>query len=61
MDTIEYRWPQDIGARLLCHFRELAPGSHFQAARWYSALETRAAAPTLSFEKRGIPAKQEGF
>jgi hypothetical protein len=41
--------------------RELAPGSHFQAARWYSALETRAAAPTLSFEKRGIPAKQEGF
>jgi hypothetical protein len=33
----------------------------FQAARWYSALETRAAAPTLSSEKRGIPAEQEAL
>ena len=31
----------------------------FQAARWYSALETKAAPPTFSSEKRGIPAKQE--
>jgi hypothetical protein len=33
----------------------------FQAAKWYSALETRAAAPTLPLEKRGIPAKQEAL
>jgi hypothetical protein len=35
--------------------------SHFPAARWYSALATRAAAPTLSLERRGIPAKQEAL
>jgi hypothetical protein len=33
----------------------------FQTARWYSALETRAGAPTLSLEKRGIPAKREAL
>jgi hypothetical protein len=36
----------------------MASQTHFQAANWYSALETKVASPTLSFG-RGIPAKQE--
>ena len=31
-------------------FETIASQSHFQAAKWYSTLETKAAAPTLSLE-----------
>jgi hypothetical protein len=42
-------------------FKTIASQSHFQAANWYSALETKVGSPTLSLEKRGIPAKQEAL
>jgi len=31
-------------------FKTVASQSHFQAANWYSALETKVASPTLSLE-----------